>query len=467
MELGTGGHRRMGQIQGVGHTGNYAADGPNSRVLGGRPMRPSCAEALVRRTYEATMANLGKYKKLLGVAGTEAGTTLMGLVSGVLIARHLGADGRGAVTAVMVTLTVLAWLVYFGVPNAAGYMSSKNRSSTVSVAAVLSAVLGALAGIVLWFVAPWFAENYPPYVTTGLRVVSVLLPFVGVAYCSQEIAYAESRMHLWNLLRATPLVLPSIAVVVLALTGTLSVESAIAVYLGSMVVYILVAIGLLVPRLGRGVAWGQARSVFSYALPRWASAASDAVTARMDQVLMVVMSTPAELGRYAVATTAVLVANPLSRAVGVMMYPDSRNADGNSDLALLHKKTRRRSVLLSTASGIVVIAIGAPFVGLVFGPEFEGLRPIMALLVLAGILNDRYVVDISYFAGIGKPEKLVKPSWVTAIVALAGLLLLGRDGLTGVEAASVALVAAAVRCVGLEIVTRRMHREPSIAVDGI
>lgn len=405
------------------------------------------------------MAVLGKYRKLLGIAGTESIIAFLGLISGVLVARHLGAEGRGSVAAVMVTLTVLSWLVYFGVPNAAGYMSTVKRSSVVGLAAVIATALGTVAGIVLWFVAPGVTSDYPVQVEHGMRAAALLLPFVGLAYCGQEILYAESRIGTWNFLRSIPPGLPSVGIVALSLTDHLTLGTAIGVYLGAMVVYVVGSCTALAGRVSSSLVLADYRRIFGYALPRWASAASDAITARLDQVLMVGLSSPAELGRYAVAVTAVSVANPLSKAVGLLMYPSSRNAAEGSDTTEMHRRTRRRAVVLSAVSGGILALVGAPLVELVFGDQFSGLGLIILLLVLGQILNDRYFVDILYFAGIGKPEKLVAPSWATAGIALALLLLLGRDGLTGVEAASVALGCAAVRCAGIEWVTRRMRGE--------
>ncbi|GGG21698.1 hypothetical protein GCM10007304_39390 [Rhodococcoides trifolii] len=402
------------------------------------------------------MRGLGKYRKIIATAGVQASTTGLGLISGILIARTLGADGRGSITAVMIVLTVLSWLVFLGVPNAGGYMSTRTRTPVVTQAAATSVVLGALAGVVLWILAPSVAGDYPEFVTHGLRAAAVTLPFVGLGLCGQEILYAESRVKSWNVLRIVPLAGPSVCVIGLAAAGQLTAPHAVITYLASMIVYIVGGTAVLLTRTAgslRSEAYG---ALITYAFPRWMSAASDAVTARMDQLVMVVLSTPSELGRYAVAVTVVSVSNPLSQAVGMMMYPETRNASG--DRRLLHRATRRRAVMLSAAAGLVVTLVAAPLIGVLFGPDFRGLESIIVVLVIAQVFNDRYYVDISYFAGIGRPHILIVPSWITAAVMAAGLVVLGRGGLTGFEAASVTMTCAIVRCVAISFATRREER---------
>lgn len=402
------------------------------------------------------VASLGKYRKIIGTAGVQLSTTGLGLISGILIARTLGADGRGSITAVMIVLTVLSWLVFLGVPNAGGYMSTHNRTPVVTQAALTSVVLGGLAGVVLWIVAPSVAGDYPQFVTDGLRAAAVTLPFVGLGLCGQEILYAESRVRAWNILRIVPLAGPSVCVIVLAAVGLLTAPHAVLTYLGSMVVYIVGGTVVLLTRTAGSIRSNAYGALITYAFPRWMSAASDAVTARMDQLVMVVLSTPSELGRYAVAVTVVSVSNPLSLAVGMMMYPETRNASG--DRRALHRSMRRRAVILSAAAGLVVTVVAAPLIGVLFGPDFRGLESIIVVLVVAQIFNDRYYVDISYFAGIGRPHILIGPSWVTAAVMAVGLVVLGHGGLTGFEAAVVTMACAIVRCLTISLATRRDER---------
>lgn len=168
-------------------------------------------------------------------AATQAVSAGLSLVSSPLLARALGASGRGDVAALMTTLTVLTWVGFLGFPQAAGFFSSDTRNRTVLVTAITASALGVIAGAALWFSAPAYADDHGELTIDALRAGALLLPFFGAALCGQEILYAQNRLVAWNALRSVPVVGPAACVILLFVVGALDLRSALTANLACLV----------------------------------------------------------------------------------------------------------------------------------------------------------------------------------------------------------------------------------------
>jgi O-antigen/teichoic acid export membrane protein len=382
------------------------------------------------------------------VAGTAAAqlvTTASSLVSAVLLARTIGAEGRGDLAAVMTTLTVLSWVTYLGAPQAAGYFSTVGRSSVVSVMSVAAFALGSVGAFGVWVGAVPFAGGHGELVVRTLRVGGLLLPLAGVGLCGQEILYARGSMTAWNLVRSIPVTGAAVSVPVLALIGHLTVATALVVNIGALAAWCVLGTVMAV-RHAAQVRRGGLRRPALYAIERWLAFSSLGLLARLDQLLMVPLSTPTELGRYAVAVTVVGSGNLLSTAIGIAAYPTARNV-GEAETLASWQRSRRRVVALGLLVSVVLVSAGSFAVPLVFGGDFRGLGLVLFLLSLSQVVDDLWSVDANTLHGLGRPRVTIVPSWVAAGFTLIALLFLSSGGLTAFEAAVTSLASGIMRFV--------------------
>lgn len=387
-------------------------------------------------------------------AATTALASGLSLLSSPLLARAVGASGRGDVAAVIATVTFLSWAGFAGAPFAAGFFGAGGRRASTTVLAMASSVIGVALAAVVWLLAPVFAAGHSSEVITGLRICGLLLPLIGVGLCGQELLYASDRLGAWNVLRAIPLVGPALAIVVLYVADALTTSTAVLANVASLAVYAVIGTLIGVRWFGRVNGLSDlrlAREVLTYAGARWAAITSQGLLMRLDQLLMVPLSTPAELGRYAIAVTIVASANMLSGALGTVMYGRVRNAD-TSEVMEMWRRARRRTLWLSTAVGLIVVATGPVLIPFIFGPDFGGLLPVLIPLAVAQVLNDRWIVDSNVHHALGRSSKTLAPSWLAVAVAGTALLAFGSDDqLSAVEAAVSTGIASAVRAAAFRV----------------
>ncbi len=387
---------------------------------------------------------------------TQAVAAGLSLVSSPLLARAVGANGRGDVAALMTTLSMVSWIGFLGLPHAAGFFSFIPRNRTVLVTATMASSLGALAAAGLWVSAPTFAKGHDELTIDALRAGALLLPFIGTAQCGQEILYAQNRLVAWNLLRSVPLVGPATSVILLFLLDALDLRTALTVNLAWLVVWATAGSWLAVRHSGRSpVLAAEFKRVRQYAFQRWLAISSEGLLSRLDQLIMVPLSAPSELGRYAVAVTIAASANLLSTAIGMVGFARARShqlAGTDADWRAL----RRRSLVFGVCSGLVVLVTGPYLIPLLFGPDFNGLFPVLLGLVVAQILGALWLLDSNVLHGQERSGETLGPSWVATVFVAASLVVLGLDGeLTALEAATVSALGAALRALTFRLWPRR------------
>ena len=123
-----------------------------------------------------------------------------------------------------------------------------------------------------------------------------------------------------------------------------------------------------------------ARRQMAYGIRVWFGTLSNMVLARFDQLLMVRLVSPGELGLYAVAATGAMIIAPLAQGVGFTLFPFLRR---ELDAERRRRKTNSALAAVGWGSAGAALAIGAlaPFgLPLLMGDEFSG--AILAFLLL-------------------------------------------------------------------------------------
>jgi len=166
--------------------------------------------------------------------------------------------------------------------------------------------------------------------------------------------------------------------VVLFVFGELDVGTALLAVVGGVVIADVVA--LLAGRLPRPVwRWQVVRRTWSYGARGWVGTVSNAMAGRLDQVLLVGLVAPAELGRYAVAVSAANVTVPIGQGAASAVLPQLRRGGLTT-----RREVARAAAVVGVAAGCVALAVGAlaplvlPFL---FGEGFRGaIAPLWLLL---------------------------------------------------------------------------------------
>lgn len=332
-------------------------------IVGSRPeftaaRRPPALHSAVR-TYTANVA--GAFLSLANV---------------LIIARALGAEGRGHIAFLTAIVWFTAHLSTFGVQEANANLAASDprlRRSLATNSCLLALVLGATTiGVLAVLVAAFPAvagESDPAllWMTLGFLPILILQPFL------RFLIEADYGFLVTNAGYVIPPVLNVAVNGLLAGLGQLSVGTAVGVWLGGQ----SLAVGLFAWYVGRRLAgFGRpdaalARRALGFGVRAHAGRVMLLGNYRLDQWLLGAISGPRELGLYSVAVAWAEALWFLPTALAAVQRPDLVRAQLR-DAAVQAARVFRVAILLTAVTALAMVA-AAPFLCVtVFGEEFRG-----------------------------------------------------------------------------------------------
>lgn len=391
------------------------------------------------------------------------------IVTAPLLARALGPSDRGAVAAVAVPLVVLPILLNFGVGDSLIYHLARGRTSRVTsirLAVGLGLALGLLTTAVIWVTAPVFLRQFPEHVDL-MRMIALTVPLSFVLNALRAVAQGEGNFRLVNVERVLTVLLRLAAVVVAFAVGLLSVASASWIsFLAALVAALLFfPLALQGWRRGRGegkqeeppvparqvlpapipeevplpAGWSVREAllpVTTYGLRTWVGGSVGFLSTKIDQPLLALVSTPQQLGYYAVAAALADVPNAALAALREVIFS---TAAGRKAPELAAVATR--GLLLISAPAVAVAVLVMPLVvPVMFGSDFAP-AVVMAQILLIGAVPASLTAVLGVgLLGIGRPT-----AWSATIVGglvLSVGLLLALTPVLGGTGAAVAVTSA-------------------------
>jgi O-antigen/teichoic acid export membrane protein len=373
------------------------------------------------------------------VAGLTAANVLsaaMGFVTGPLLARALGASGRGDLAAIQVPLVLIPGVLGFGIPAYA--------YRTVPRGEPVGKVLGSLGlpllvcGVVTAACAVPAADALAggrETVRTFLIVVFLSAPFLLLASLLQSCLSALERWRDVIAMTMVPFLVPCLATVALYIAGDLTVGTAAVATVAGSLLALIPGVRMMLRARPITVRRKLTRAGLRFGLRSWIGGLASIVNLRLDQFLMITFVAPRILGLYAVATTISGVPTLMTGALSPPLM--TRIAAGERSLL-------PQAVRISLASTVLVNAAAAavtPFaLTLLFGRQFSGAVPMALLLLLATIPLSTAGVLSSGLQADGDPVVPTIGEGIALLITVGGLLaVLHRYG--GIGAACVSLAA--------------------------
>lgn len=338
---------------------------------------------------------------LAGVIGNLAGPA-GAILTAPILARGLGLTERGDLAGATAPFLLAVAAATFGLPEAMVFLTARaacvDRRVLLRAALVLALAGGIAAGGLALLVSPALR-------TADARLASwlclALLPFclgIGAVRGAAMGVHAWTRVSLEKILTATSRLA---AIGCLYLTGNLGVVSGALAIAGSMVIGTAAYAGVFANR--RGSAFPRplhpSAELLGFGLRYWSGSLAGTLLSRLDQVLMVPLTSSAELGLYAVAVSIAEVALILNLALKDIMLA-TEAGDGNRERVA---SFARISTLLTSALGVAVLVLSWFAVEPLFGPEFTGSRQIIATLILGVILGNPGSICGAGMSGWGRP----------------------------------------------------------------
>lgn len=376
----------------------------------------------------------------LGTTATNGVTLAIGMCTGILAARLLLPEGRGALAALMFW-PGLFWsigLLSFG--DAVAYRISKSDDrdqptvtvTALCVALALAAVVGALTTVLLprllgaerqafWQVGQLFALTYIPLLTVAKIMVAVEL--------------GRLRFGRYNLLRMLPPLVYLGGLIVLWATGSMGVSTAVAAFwLGTLVAVIV----RTVVRAHDLLAWpsrAEGRRLLDLSLPFQGTNLAFLLGTHLDRLILMTFWDDAAIGLYVVASSMATLGGLTMSFQTVLLPHIAAEARPERQRALLARGLRYACLLLVVAT-LGLILLTPWLLPMLFGAGFAGAVPVALILLGAGLPLALRQIIVRSLRGFGeaRPGTIAEVVGIVAFLACAWPLIRAFD-LLGVGAA--------------------------------
>ena len=319
--------------------------------------------------------------------GTQLGGAVLSLLSVLIVARALGAEGRGQVAFLTAMTLLTANLSTFGVQEANGNFAAadpRSRRALASNSVLLSLLLGGaavavLSGLIALF--PGIAGDSDP----TLRVIALaFIPAILLQIFLRFLVQADYGFAVTNVAYLLAPLLNVVGNGLFYALGILSVNSAVGWWLAGQTLEVVILAWYVERRLagfGRPDL-GLARGALRFGLRAHPGRVMQLGNYRLDQWLLGAIAGPRELGVYSVAVAWAEALWYLPTALAAVQRPDLVRA-AKQDAARIASRIFRATIAV-TAVCAVVMVLAAPFLcTTLFGEEFSDSVNMLRVLVIA------------------------------------------------------------------------------------
>lgn len=391
------------------------------------------------------------------------------LVSGILVARLLGPEGRGLVALVFAVGTFTSQLTFgSSLPNAI----AKNLSETQAPAR--DGLRGLTGRVALLSLAPAVVAGVIVYVIqrgNGSSVVAVLAVAAAVI-TMQTIAarvlagglQGERRLIRMGFAGLVPQLLFTLSLAVgFVLDVDWTATSVLVAYVVAGLLGMLFAFAMMLPPTGRRSSRLDERELWAESRRNFVSSARPLDGIQIDRIVVAGLIGPVALGIYAAGIAVASLCSLVSNAVSVIVLPKVAVLTG--DLPAQRAVARRWtgvSILLVVAIVAALQLVVAPVITLAFGEQFEAaIGPARWLIVADGLMALRKVL-IAILQGLGRSGRASTIELAVLPLLVAGLVVAALLGsLVGIGVSLT--VAGLLSCVLLGLAARRALRGSAVS----
>lgn len=357
-------------------------------------------------------------------------TPLAALGSAPVLAHGLGLADRGAVAGVTAPLMLLVAVAALGLPESVTYFTARGTHAATRIslqtAVVLVTVSGTVSAVAVWVSREWLLGNAGDLDVALVIALAALVPslWIGVA---RGVAAGRLAWRTIAVERSVVAVSRLATLSVLLLADRLTVVTATAVLaLTPLVGGLIYAIRLI--ECGNTEARELTRSarskvrdseLLTYAVKVWFGSMSGILLSRLDQVLMIPLSSSSELGIYVAAVTVSELPLILTASIREVLFSSDATA---SDDGLLQRAGRASNLLVL----VICAVLGANlfwFIPVFFGSDFAPAVAVALTLLLGVVLGNPGSVAGAGLSSRGHPGLRSFSLAVACVVNIAGIFL--------------------------------------------
>jgi antigen flippase len=360
---------------------------------------------------------------------TDGTVVIAGFLSSIMIARGLGPEGRGQLSAALLWPGTFSILSMLGLSHAFAYAISARWASPGRLArfgVAYSLGVGLPLAFAYFLLAPkLFRVQFSP-VPFSIRLFGLFIPFSLWLGLWWELYRGVGDFLTWNVVKLLRSIGYTTWIAVAFLIGAASVPS----ILWSQIPIILVSLLFLGCRLRRFPSNTetdpiQTGKIMKYGLAVYASSIFYMLNQQIDQLFLSLSVTPASLGQYATAVNLSGIILVGSSAIGAVAFSRLARIQVNAS----ERRVQTKWALLVGGSILlpagVTLTIFAPVVvRVLYGPLFAPAGELLRVLAPAAVLLGGGNIFSDLLRGAGRPLLATYSMVVGVVVTIPALIWL-------------------------------------------
>ena len=366
-------------------------------------------------------------RAILYTSGTQIAIQLIGLVTGILVARWLGPDGRGQLAAVISWAALFAYLGNAGIPVAYIYASAKEPARRHQllgnglVAACLQWLV--LAALGIWLLPLVLASHGAVLAHLAVLYLIAYVPLNLLTLYINAIQQGSGQYARFNAVRLSVSAGYVLLLLIFWVLGRMNVTSVVVANLLSNLLTLTLALSLTLPlliRLSREthLGWFDAKTLWSdlrYGLSAHIGTSQPFSGLQIDVLALTMLVGVHDLGLYMAALAGASLLRAQGYALGQVVLPEVAKSSQHREQMKIICRFAGLAALGGALALLVVLLWAAPLLRLVYGNAFVPAALILKVLTVAGLLGAVYRVLADGLRGMGRPFA----STVAELVGLA------------------------------------------------
>jgi O-antigen/teichoic acid export membrane protein len=405
-----------------------------------RPRESNVANDPLASSPEKSAKSVGKSMTALALGNLVA--PLCGVFATPILTHILGVQGRGLVAGAVAPLLLVSACFTFGIPDAITYVFARRGEAQLLLlrfGAAVTLVMGTAASVAVFLVRGRLSGGN----NTIAHVIAISSFAIAPTLVLGVFRSSAAGLAKWtrvSLERSTGAITELVGLAVLAIVGRLTPVTATIV-----IAYTPLAGGLFYVRLHARSQSKPLRSlrpksvirsgfpIASFGARVWVGSVFGMLLSRLDQVLMVPLSTARQLGLYAVAVTVSEVPLVINGAISSVIFVSDASTGDNENL----KTFARISTLCVAIVGVGCDGVMFFGAGILFGSGFRAsLLPLIILTAAVAVGNPGSVVGAGLSARGNPGLRSAVLAGAATINAALIFVLVPRMGATGAALAT-------------------------------
>lgn len=364
---------------------------------------------------------------------------LLGVGSGIIVARSLGPTNRGVLATAVMWMGLLQFASDFGLSFAFSWFAGRFPEKSDQLC-TLAVILGIVLGCSFALIGSVILPRYIPALKSAPGVFDAALLSVPIILTSGFQAYmllGRGFVQEHNLIRFVTQAANLVSAAVASYRG--NVESfaiaftftqAIGLALSSWFVYRRIR---PVPRFELSLLL----DLFRYGIKVQLSGVAAQANLRADQAMMSVLLPPAQLGLYVVAVSSSGLLSPFLNAVATVVLPRTTSASSEKGGAVVAAGNAKRAALFSAPALLISVALMSWMIPFFFGKQFAPAILSARILAVAALFQGLNSILGNSLRGLGRPGLPALAEGAGMVVTLVLLVvLLPTAGISGAAVAS-------------------------------